>query len=306
MIDAINLTKKFGDVTGVDNLTFHVREGEVFGFLGPNGAGKTTTVRMLCCLISKTSGEAQIAGYDTANDADSLKIRGIIGFMPENVGLYGELSAYQNLDFYAKLYDRTEQQRKESIERLLRLLGLWEKKDVSVGTFSKGMKQKVAIARALVHDPEILFLDEPTANLDPEAAKTVRDFITELKKEKKTIFLNTHNLDEAQKLCDHIGILKTHLLRIGTPEELKESLWGSKTVIELEEVNDRIVSAVRQYTSGKVEVEDHRLVIDVKNAGKENPGLVQAIVAAGGRVQFVQGLNPTLEDVYLKTVREEQ
>ena len=261
---------------------------------------------MLCCLISKTSGEAQIAGYDTANDADSLKIRGIIGFMPENVGLYGELSAYQNLDFYAKLYDRTEQQRKESIERLLRLLGLWEKKDVSVGTFSKGMKQKVAIARALVHDPEILFLDEPTANLDPEAAKTVRDFITELKKEKKTIFLNTHNLDEAQKLCDHIGILKTHLLRIGTPEELKESLWGSKTVIELEEVNDRIVSAVRQYTSGKVEVEDHRLVIDVKNAGKENPGLVQAIVAAGGRVQFVQGLNPTLEDVYLKTVREEQ
>ncbi|MFZ0005975.1 MAG: ABC transporter ATP-binding protein [Methanoregula sp.] len=304
MIDAINLTKKFGDLTGVDSLTFHVSEGEVFGFLGPNGAGKTTTVRMLCCLISKTSGEARIAGYDTTNDADSLKIRRIIGFMPENVGLYSELSAYQNLDFYAKLYDRTEQQRKESIERLLRLLGLWEKKDVAVGTFSKGMKQKVAIARALVHDPEILFLDEPTANLDPEAAKTVRDFITELKKEKKTIFLNTHNLDEAQKLCDRIGILKTHLLRIGTPEELKESLWGSKTVIQLEEVNDRIISAVRQLTSGKVVVEDRRLVIDVKNAGKENPGLVQAIVAAGGRVQFVQGLNPTLEDVYLKTVRE--
>jgi len=305
MIDAIHLTKKFGDVTAVDGLTFHVAEGEVFGFLGPNGAGKTTTIRMLCCLIARTSGEAWIAGYDTGNDADSLKIRKIIGFMPENTGLYGELSAYRNLDFYARLYDRTEQQRKESIERLLRLLGLWEKKDQPVGTFSKGMKQKVAIARALVHDPEILFLDEPTANLDPEAAKTVRDFILELKKEKKTIFLNTHNLDEAQKLCDRIGILKTHLLRIGTPKELKEALLGSKTVIQLEEVNDRIVAAVKHHTPGKVEVVDHRLVIDVTNAESENPGLVEAVFTAGGRIQFVQGLNPSLEDVYLKTVREE-
>ncbi len=232
MIDSINLTKKFGDTIAVDGLTFHVDEGEVFGFLGPNGAGKTTTVRMLCCLIARTSGEARIAGYDVGNDSDSLKIRRIIGLIPENVGLYDELSTYRNLDFYARLYDRTAQQRNESIERLLRLLGLWEKKDQPVGTFSKGMKQKVAIARALVHDPEILFLDEPTANLDPEAAKTVRDFILELKKEKKTIFLNTHNLDEAQKLCDRIGILKTHLLRTGTPEELKEALWGSKTVIQ--------------------------------------------------------------------------
>jgi ABC-2 type transport system ATP-binding protein len=304
MIDAVNLTKKFKDITAVDGLTFHVDEGEVFGFLGPNGAGKTTTVRMLCCLIARTSGESRIAGYDTGNDSDSLKIRKIIGLIPENVGLYGELSAYRNLDFYARLYDRTEQQRKESIERLLRLLGLWEKKDHPVGTFSKGMKQKVAIARALVHDPGILFLDEPTANLDPGAAKTVRDFILELKKEKKTIFLNTHNLEEAQKLCDRIGILKTHLLRIGTPEELKEALWGSKTVIGLEEVSDMIVAAVKQHTSGKVVVEDHRLVIDVKNAGQENPGLVQAIVAAGGRIQFVQEFSPTLEDVYLKTVRE--
>lgn len=168
------------------------------------------------------------------------------------------------------------------------------------------MKQKVAIARALVHDPEILFLDEPTANLDPEAAKTVRDFILELKKEKKTIFLNTHNLDEAQKLCDRIGILKTHLLRTGTPEELKEALWGSKTVIQLDEVSDRIVAAAKQHASGKVVIEGHRLVIDVTNAEKENPDLVGAIIAAGGRIQFVEGLNPTLEDVYLKTVREEQ
>jgi ABC-2 type transport system ATP-binding protein len=126
----------------------------------------------------------------------------------------------------------------------LKLLGLWEKRDRPVGTFSKGMKQKMAIARALVHDPDILFLDEPTANLDPEAAKTVRDFILELKKGEKTIFLNTHNLEEARKLCDRIGILKTHLLRIGTPEDLKESLWGSKTVIQVQEVCDAILEAV--------------------------------------------------------------
>ena len=166
------------------------------------------------------------------------------------------------------------------------------------------MKQKVAIARALVHDPEILFLDEPTANLDPEAAKTVRDFILELKKEEKTIFLNTHNLDEAQKLCDRIGILKTHLLRTGTPEELKESLWGSKTIIELDEVNDRLVAAVKDLASMNVVAEGNRLIIGVTDAERENPGLVEAIVAAGGRIRFVEEFSPSLEEVYLKIVRE--
>jgi ABC-2 type transport system ATP-binding protein len=253
---------------------------------------------MLCCLISKTSGEGRIADYEIGTEADCLKIRKMIGLIPENVGLYGSLSIYRNLDFYARLYERTDQERKESIERLLKLLGLWEKREQPADTLSKGMKQKVAIARALVHDPEILFLDEPTANLDPEAAKTVRDFILELKKEEKTIFLNTHNLDEAQKLCDRIGILRTHLLRIGTPEELKESLWGSKTRIQLEEVTDSIVA------QNKVVVGDHQLVIDVMDAEKENPGLVQAIVAAGGRIQYVHELAPTLEDVYLQIVRE--
>jgi len=304
VIDADNLSRKFGDVTAVENLTFHIGEGEVFGLLGPNGAGKTTAVRMLCCLIAKTGGEGRVAGYEIGNEADSLKIRQIIGLIPENVGLYNELGTYRNLDFYARLYGRSEQQRKESIGRLLKLLGLWERRDKPVGTFSKGMKQKVAIARALVHDPEILFLDEPTANLDPEAAKTVRDFILHLKEEEKTIFINTHNLDEAQKLCDRIGILKTHLLRTGTAGELKESLWGNKTVIQLEKIDDSVITAVKNHTPRSVVIEDHRLVIDVADAQRENPGLVEAIVAAGGQIQFVQELNPTLEDVYLKVVRE--
>ena len=221
MIDAENLTKKFGELTAVDELTLHVEEGEIFGFLGPNGAGKTTTMRMLSCLISKTSGEARIAGYDVNDKADSLKIRKIIGLLPENVGLYDDLTAYKNLDFYGKLYECSETQRKQNIEHFLKLLGLWDKREVMVGTFSKGMKQKLAIARALIHDPEILFLDEPTANLDPESSKIVRDFILDLKKEKRTIFLNTHNLDEAQRICDKIGIFNTKLMAIGSPEELE-------------------------------------------------------------------------------------
>jgi ABC-2 type transport system ATP-binding protein len=306
MIDAENLTKKFGGITAVDGLTFHVNEGEVFGFLGPNGAGKTTTVRILCCLISKTSGQARVGGYEIGNDdLNSLKIRSIIGFLPDNVGLYEELSAYKNLDFYGKLYERTEQQRKESIERFLRLLGLWEKKDLPVGTFSKGMKQKIALARALVQEPKILFLDEPTVNLNPEAARTVRDFILELKKEKKTIFLNTHNLDEAQRICDKIGILKTRLLTVGTPEQLRELFWSSKTIIQLEKVNDFIVDAVKSQTSRNALIDGNRLIIDVASGEKENPKFIEAIVSAGGHIQYVSELRPNLEDIYLKIVREE-
>jgi ABC-2 type transport system ATP-binding protein len=304
LIDAENLTKKFGGITAVDDVTFHVNEGEVFGFLGPNGAGKTTTVRILCCLISKTSGQARVGGYEIGNNEfNSLKIRNIIGFLPDNVGLYEELSAYKNLDFYGKLYERTEQQRKESIERFLRLLGLWEKKDLPVGTFSKGMKQKIALARALVHEPKILFLDEPTVNLDPEAARTVRDFILELKKEKRTILLNTHNLDEAQRICDKIGILKTRLLTVGTPEQLRELFWSSKTVIQLEKVNEIIVDAVKSQTSRNALIDGNRLIIDVASGEKENPKFIEAIVSAGGHIQYVSELRPSLEDVYLKIVK---
>ncbi len=306
MIDTVNLTRKFGEVTAVDGLTLHVDDGEVFGFLGPNGAGKTTTVRMLCCLISKTGGEARVANYDVGNVADAPKIRRLIGLVPDNVGLYEDLSAYENLDYYGKLYRRTEAQRKESIEYFLKMLGLWEKRDAMTGTFSKGMKQKLAIARALIHDPEVLFMDEPTANLDPESSKTVRDFILELKKEKKTIFLNTHNLDEAQRICDRIGILNTKLMAVGTPEELERSVLGRKTVVRLRRVNDAILGAVKKLSLGSMTREDDRLTIDVVDPEEENPAIVRAIVEAGGDVESLSVLGSTLEDAYLKLVREGQ
>ena len=304
MIETVNLTKKFGDLTVVDGVTFRVEKGEVFGFLGPNGAGKTTTVRMLCCLISKTSGEAKVGGYDVGNEADSLRIRKLIGLVPDNVGLYDALSAFDNLDFYGKLYDCTEAQRKDNIQRFLTMLGLWEKKDITAGTFSKGMKQKLAIARALIHDPEILFMDEPTANLDPESSKTVRDFILELKKEKKTIFLNTHNLDEAQRICDRIAILNTRLIAVGTPGELEKSVQGRKTVIQLEQASDAVLAVLRKLPLGNLVINGNRLTINVTDPDKENATIVDAIVRAGGQIQSVTVVGSSLEDAYLKLVRQ--
>jgi ABC-2 type transport system ATP-binding protein len=304
LIDTENLTKKFNDLTAVDNLTLHVNDGEVFGFLGPNGAGKTTTIRMLCCLISKTSGSATIGGYEIGNKEGSLKIRKMIGLVPDNVGLSEHLTAYDNLDFYGKIYDLSESQRKESIKRFLDMLGIWEKRNALAGTLSKGMKQKLAIARALIHEPEILFMDEPTANLDPESAKTVRDFILELKKEKRTIFLNTHNLDEAQRICDRIAILNTKLRVTGTPEELEEAVRGKKTVIVLEQVNDKIMGALKKLPLKNLAIEGNKITFDVVEPDKENWPAVEAIVHTGGHVNTVNVLGSTLEDVYLKLVRE--
>ncbi len=305
MIDTKNLTRTFGNLTAIDNVTLHVNKGEVFGFLGPNGAGKTTTVRMLCCLIGKTSGEATIGGYSIGNEVDCLQIRKMVGLLPENVGLYDNLSAYQNLDFYGQLYEVPEDKRKQNIERLLKLLGIWERREDAVGTFSKGTKQKIAIARALIHEPQVLFLDEPTANLDPEASKTVRDFILDLKKEKTTIFLNTHNLAEAERLCDRIAILKGKLVAVDSPRNLERSLYNRKTIVHLESVPDAVLAAVQRLSAVKAaRASDNKLILDMDDPERDNPEVVRAIVEAGGNIQYVTELRSTLEDVYLKLIKE--
>ena len=304
MIETENLTRKFGDLIAVENVTLKVNQGEIFGFLGPNGAGKTTTVRMLCCLISKTSGYAKVGGYEIGQPENALNIRKIIGLVPDNVGLYESLTAYENLDYYGTLYRLTDSQRKESNEYFLKLLGLWEKRNVLTGAFSKGMKQKLAIARALIHNPEIIFMDEPTANLDPESAKTVREFILELKKEKKTIFLNTHNLYEAQRVCDRIGILNTRLMAVGTPQELERSVQGRKTVIQLRQVGKTILDSLKRIEVKNMVTEGNKLTVDVVNPEEENPDIVNAIVSAGGRIETVTVTSSSLEDAYLKLVKE--
>ena len=303
MIHAEGLTKLFGNLTAVDHVSLDVEEGEVFGFLGPNGAGKTTTVRILSGLISKTSGRAVVAGCEIGKEADALRLRQQIGILPENVGLYEGSSAYQNLEYFGRLHRMETARLRGNIERLLRRMDLWEKKDVPVETFSKGMKQKLAIARTLVHDPTLLFLDEPTANLDPEAAKMVRDTILELRKENRTIFLNTHNLDEAQRICDRVGVLRTRLLTVGTPQELQTRLLGRHTVVRLEQATEAIVVAVRERLGPRsVEISGNELFIAVEDPDRENPEIVAAIVAAGGRIRELSQPGPSLEDVYLKLI----
>jgi ABC-2 type transport system ATP-binding protein len=231
----------------------------------------------------------------------------MVGLLPENVGLYDSLSAYKNLDFYGKLYEVPSEKRQGNIERLLKLLGIWERRDEPVGNFSKGTKQKIAIARSLIHEPKVLFLDEPTANLDPEAAKTVRDFILELKKEKRTIFMNTHNLDEAGRICDRIAILKTRLIAVGSPQDLERSTSSRKTVVHLESISDTVLAAVKKLSVVKnVRTSENKLVLDMDDPERENPQLVRAIVLAGGNVQYVTELRSSLEDVYLKLIREAQ
>jgi ABC-2 type transport system ATP-binding protein len=305
MIHAEGLTKQFGSLTAVDDLTLNVEEGEVFGFLGPNGAGKTTTVRMLTSLISRTRGSAEVAGCTLGNPAEEVRLRSRIGLLPENVGLYEAQSAYENLAYFGRLQGTEPARLAQNIERLLRMLGLWEERDLPLATFSKGMKQKVAIARALVHDPELLFLDEPTANLDPEAAKTVRDFILELKKERRTIFLNTHHLDEAERICDRVGILRTRLLTVGSPAELKSQVWGSRTIARVDRVSEAMVAAIRTRLGDRsIQVQGNSLTIGVEDPDRQNPEIAEAIVSVGGKLRELSQVSASLEDVYLNLVRK--
>ncbi len=306
MIEVSGLTKKFGQITAVDSLTFSVNEGEVFGLLGPNGAGKTTTVRMLCCLISSTSGSAKLGELDISDKISAMKIRKMIGIVHDNVGLYETLTAYENLEFFGQMYEAPKDLVRDNIKEYLEMLDLWDQRDRRVASFSKGMKQKVAVARALVHDPQVLFLDEPTANLDPEASKVIRDVILKLKGEGRTIFLNTHNLDEAQRICDRIGILKTKLIAVDTPKNLENAFPRKVTAIVLTSVNDRILNAVKSMNPKKLTVEGNTIHIEMADPDRETPAIVGAISGAGGQVKSVNEEGASLEDVYLSIVRGEQ
>ena len=314
MIEIENLSRKFGNLTAVDRLTLTIAEGEVFGLLGPNGAGKTTTIRMLAGLIGKTSGEARVAGCRVGDPDTARQLRSKIGLMPEEAGLYPDLSAARTLDFYGRLYQVPAATRAERAERLLTMLGLWDRRDARVRTFSKGMKQRLTIARALIHDPPVLFLDEPTANLDPEGAKTVRDFLLQLKQEQRTILLNTHQLAEAERICDRVGIMHTRLVAVGTPDGLRGSAGGPAsrhaTSVQLAVVTDAIVAAARTAstanTDGNVTVDGNTITVAVDKPERDNPRLVRAIIDAGGDVQFVSGIVPTLEETYLNLLATEK
>ena len=300
MIHTENLSKKFGDVTAVESLSLDVKEGEVFGFLGPNGAGKTTTVRMLTSLIAPTSGKARVNGFETGKqDTD---IRRTVGVLTETPGMYDNLSAEYNLRLYAQLYE--VQDVGGQVEKYLRMLGLWERRADPAGTFSKGMKQKLAIARAVIHEPRLLFLDEPTSGLDPEAARLVRDFVAELRKEGRTIFMCTHNLDEADRLCDRIGVFKSRLLVVDTPENLRKSLFGRKVVFHLRQAAPELADAVSKLPYVReVKIVENKLLLTVDDPEAQNPEVVRVLVAAGADIRFVGELRHSLEDVYFQLVK---
>ncbi len=300
MIQTENLSKKFGETLAVDRLNLTVNEGEVFGFLGPNGAGKTTTVRLLTSLIGPSSGTAVVNGHRLGQG--DTEIRRSVGVLTETPGMYDNLSAEFNLEIYANLYEVRDP--KGQVEKYLRMLGLWDRRFDPAGTFSKGMKQKLAIARALLHEPKILFLDEPTSALDPEAALLVRDFIMELRKEGRTIFLCTHNLDEADRLCDRIGVFKTRLLVMDTPDRLRSQLFGHKVVFHLGNAQESLATLVGKLAFvQEARLVDNKLLVTLDDPEHQNPDIIRALVNAGADIQFVGELRHSLEDVYLQFVK---
>jgi len=296
------LTKRFGSLTAVDAVDLEVREGEVFGYLGPNGAGKTTTLRLLCALIAPTSGGAEVAGYRLGRD--DQKIRAAVGILTEQPGLYERQSAWDNLVFYATLYGLNRATAHAQAERFLRLMGLWERRSESVATYSRGMKQKMAIARCALHEPRVIFLDEPTTGLDPDAAKTVREFIVALRGEGRTVFLCTHNLDEADRLCDRIAFFRHHVIRIDTPDHLRAELYGRATEFRLmpspraeDLARVKAVAGVRA-----AHLENGSIIVEAPDPLLTNPLLVRALIDGGAEIAFVTERKPHLEDVYLRIV----
>jgi len=296
------LTKRFDHLTAVQDLDLEVREGEVFGFLGPNGAGKTTTLRLLCALIAPTSGTAEVAGYRLGRDDE--RIRASVGILTEQPGLYERQSAQDNLLFFAALFGLSRDLARSQAERYLRLMGLWDRRTEAVATFSRGMKQKMAIARAALHEPRIVFLDEPTTGLDPDAARTVREFIAQIRGEGRTVFLCTHNLDEADRLCDRIAFFRRSVIRIDTPAKLRAELYGHATEFRVMPGPNADQLQRVQGVSGvdAAHLENGSIIVTSADPLAVNPNVVRALVGAGAEVAYVTERKVSLEDVYLRVV----
>ncbi len=301
MIEVHNLSKKFGQRLAVDDLSLEVAEGEVLGFLGPNGAGKTTTIRMLSGIVAPTSGSAKVAGLHP--DREPERLHEVIGLLTESAGFYDRLTARRNLEYFAGFYAGIEAS--PQVEKYLRLTGLWDRRQDKVGSFSKGMKQRLALARSLLHEPRVLFLDEPTAGLDPEAAQEVRRMISKLSSEGRTIFLSTHNLAEAESLCHRIAVIRTRLLALDTTCDLRQRLFRRRVVVQLETVPQSITEVVQRLSFVKgISQEGEKLLVDLEDPDRDRSDLVKSIVEAGGRVLAVSEEQHSLEEAYLSLVKE--
>jgi ABC-2 type transport system ATP-binding protein len=303
MIETAGLTKQFGDFTAVDGIDLSVREGEVLALLGPNGAGKTTTVRMLASILKPTAGWARVAGYDTLRDA--RLVRHEVGLLTEFPGLYLRMRGRDYLDFFGQLQGLSPAQRTERSEYLLKRFELWDARGKRTGEYSKGMRQKLALVRAMFHDPQVLFLDEPTSAMDPHSAKLVRDAILELRRDRRTIILCTHNLSEAEMLADRIAIIRRGcIVALGTPAELKARLLGDPVLeLRLAQPLNGLLSDLEEL----VAVEDYGdtwLHYRTPEPERVNPRLLQQLAALGVPVVTLSRVPRSLEEVYLRIVNE--
>lgn len=301
-----NLRKEFGKTVALKDVSFCIEQGEIFGYLGPNGAGKTTTMRILLGILRPTSGQAILFGEDVSKD--SAEVRARVGFVLEDQRLYERLSAYDNLGYYARIYRVPKDRREEKIKRLLEFVGLWENKNELVGKFSKGMKQKLGIARSLVHDPEVLFYDEPTVGLDPEMQVIIRDLIIELVKEgKKTIFLNSHNLAEVQKICSKVAILrKGEILACDSLTNLQNKHREPMVEVALEDIPKDVLEEIKALDFViDCQREDDKLLVKLTSSAKAQE-LFSFLVQKGVKVREVKEVAKTLENIYLTLVKESE
>ena len=305
MIHTKNLSRRFGNRTAVDRLSFEVQAGEIVGLLGPNGAGKTTTIRMLAGMIAPSSGSLRVGEYDPSREPE--RVHEIVGLLTESPGFYERLTAEQNLLYFARFYEKIDPI--GAVNRSLEWMGLCEQRNDRVGILSKGMKQRLALARALLHGPQILFLDEPTAGLDPEAARDLRELIVELSRERRTILLSTHNLAEAEGICERIAIFRTELIALGTPTALREERFRPTVRVRLAGGTTGLIDALRDLPFVQaVEAEsgdEGSLCVRLDDIDRDRPKLVTRIVGLGGEILEVAEDRKTLEDVYLALVREE-
>jgi ABC-2 type transport system ATP-binding protein len=300
-IETTALTRTFRQKIAVEDLTLKVPGSTIFGFLGPNGAGKTTTVRMLAGLLPPSSGTGVVAGCPLNGNLDQLRHR--IGFLTESPGLYEQLSAWQNLLFFARLYGLSEKNAQAQVEKYLKLLECWEDRHKPVGSFSKGMRQKTAIVRALAHEPEILFLDEPSSGLDPSTARFFRDFVKSLRASGRTIFLTTHNLAEAEDVCDYIAIMKTRLILEGSQAQIRSELSGNMVTIRFAAAAQSWLPVVRSLEFvEEVIAADSALRVNLANPQRDTPRLVRTLVEAGAELYAVEPARKTLEEIYLELV----
>ena len=303
-IEAIGLTRKFKKLVAVDHINFQVYSGEIFGFLGPNGAGKTTTLRMLCTLLTPTEGTARVAGYDVLKE--SAEVRKRIGIVSDGVELYDDLTLRENLKFFGRLHRIPREKRGRRIKELLEFIGLIDRADDIVATYSSGMRKRALIAVALINDPEILFLDEVTSGLDPETAVAVRDFMRNLCREGKTVVWTTNYMEEPEKLCNRVAIIhQGKLLAVDTPENIKK-------LAEEVEVLEVVVENLRGETFKKIrEVEgvqqaslsENRLRIVSSDSEEVLPEILSKIVNDRGVVKGVRKTRTTLEEAFIKLTR---